>query len=798
MKFTKKFVPFVLTFVFIFSTPQFVLGASNVLPSADIGVLAADATVVSSVQPHLERVIKFKRSAVERGESNVGNFAIQFHGTARGGPVFVPQEAYAAAEGAEFGVMYRVIRGDHVLDPSEYTVRSISVESGAPEEEGFYRVGKGVTRQFTTRAQIEVQESGQYRFEIDRIIAKDINGNQVYFDITRQFTPFVTLVAADDESGNETGDTSEDGTTNDGETDADDAQGETATNPERSVYLTAKNIRTSAKNPSRREKDVARFVITFDATARGGDVYVPSHPVFYDDVEDYGMFLRVIKDGKPVANDAYVVRSAKITSGAPMSGVFYKAGEFYKLAKNTTRRFRIEVEIIGLSDGKYSLDHDYLKIQDSDGNTWTEDVLRQTTKAVKLETSDEQVSELFQITAPLGGEVWEKYTQHTIDWVPGDLTLDDVNAYLERKVRNRFEVVGKIDELAKGSIIWDGELENRGFDYPEGQYYIRLVNTKTDESSRTARPITIRNSNRALNVRLGMYTPGIEVKTERIPGDDGQTIYRQSYKTDGDTVTLWWNSQGAESCSIIVSDEVYFDDLPASGTKEIQVTGEAPYTSYFSDEAYGVDVNCYRDTVRDGRVQGNDFAYLDINASVLSDSENPNDDTQNNDATNDQATTLTTNESVSNSTTIVDSGEQDPYGVYELVMRITANQSDVYVPDSVAINDETGASGTFAADTGAAGFVYDITGPDTLSGTADAFINAVSNAVRVGNSFKVTTGETAAFVVRVLLNPDSDASNGPFGVQLQQVRFSSSADGVLMTQDVPDENKYRTQQVIIR
>lgn len=103
-----------------------------------------------------------------------------------------------------------------------------------------------------------------------------------------------------------------------------------------------------------------------------------------------------------------------------------------------------------------------------------------------------------EVTSPNGGEEWKTRQVNTITWKPysydPDINpADDVTAYLEKRVRGRYQTVGKIMENGKASIHTHLEIDRYGNYADSGDYYVRVVNNETGEWDRSDRSFEIIN-----------------------------------------------------------------------------------------------------------------------------------------------------------------------------------------------------------------------------------------------------------------------------------------------------------------
>lgn len=138
------------------------------------------------------------------------------------------------------------------------------------------------------------------------------------------------------------------------------------------------------------------------------------------------------------------------------------------------------------------------------------------------------------VTAPNGGEKWELGVTNSITWTPYGYNPDinppsDVVAYLEKRVGLFYKTVGTVVPSGKASIHWETDIDTYG-KYPEpGNYYIRIVNTKTGQWDRSNKAFTL--------------TPrSVDVKVNR---SNGPLTLRNNQ-----AVTLSWTAgAGFTSCS---------------------------------------------------------------------------------------------------------------------------------------------------------------------------------------------------------------------------------------------------------
>ncbi len=140
------------------------------------------------------------------------------------------------------------------------------------------------------------------------------------------------------------------------------------------------------------------------------------------------------------------------------------------------------------------------------------------------------------LTAPNNGESWEVGTSHSITWEPYGYDPDinpssDVVAYLEKRLPLFYLPVGKIIPSGKASIHWEGEIDEYG-KYPNpGKYYLRIKNTKTGETDRSDKAITL--TPRSVDLKVNRSNGPVRLKNDQL-------------------VTLSWSTLGSDftSCSL--------------------------------------------------------------------------------------------------------------------------------------------------------------------------------------------------------------------------------------------------------
>ena len=197
------------------------------------------------------------------------------------------------------------------------------------------------------------------------------------------------------------------------------------------------------------------------------------------------------------------------------------------------------------------------------------------------------------VLAPNGGEVWQLNNYHTIRWTPYDRTLgvnsaDQVEAYLEKLINDRFVTVGRIIKGGIASFHWYGDLVGEfqqpvlvqpdpqyppyyaynppPFFPPPGDYYVRTVSNtpagqywdRSDRLFTLVAPgtlwadLTINGSNGPITVPLG----GAEYDVSWDSNTEGCVIYNE---------TFWWDFPN------LPPDGFFLDNLPPSGTRKITI-----------------------------------------------------------------------------------------------------------------------------------------------------------------------------------------------------------------------------------
>lgn len=221
------------------------------------------------------------------------------------------------------------------------------------------------------------------------------------------------------------------------------------------------------------------------------------------------------------------------------------------------------------------------------------------------------LSDVFKLTSPNGGEVWQLNSVHSITWQPDSQNINVV-AYLEQKVGNDFREIGRIVPIGKGSILWDGEIDRSGNYADPGRYYIRLENSETGESDRSDNSFRLINANEAIGTKITLINGKRPNET--------YNNHQAASVLDGDSqVSISWSNTGiVESCSIVIYNSnttrgsVNLTNRPSSGTERVTLPpGNV-------GERYIARVSCYGPGGVSDRNTGEDYLYL----TIIGDDEN--------------------------------------------------------------------------------------------------------------------------------------------------------------------------------
>lgn len=182
------------------------------------------------------------------------------------------------------------------------------------------------------------------------------------------------------------------------------------------------------------------------------------------------------------------------------------------------------------------------------------------------------------VTAPNGGEKWELGVTNSITWTPYGYNPDinpssDVVAYLEKRVGLFYKTVGTVVPTGKASIHWETDIDTYG-KYPEpGNYYIRIVNTKTGQWDRSNKAFTL--TPRSVDVKVNRSNGPVELRNDQ-------------------QVTLSWTTlPGFTSCSAygvrssLTENSYQIDNLSPNGG-----TMQAYYITPEGEPARSISVGC--------------------------------------------------------------------------------------------------------------------------------------------------------------------------------------------------------------
>jgi len=180
------------------------------------------------------------------------------------------------------------------------------------------------------------------------------------------------------------------------------------------------------------------------------------------------------------------------------------------------------------------------------------------------------------VTSPNGGEIWQLHSIHKITWTPNPESAY-VQAYLEKMENGDFITAGKIIPVGKGSIQWDGEIDRSGNYATPGNYYIKLVNTKTAATDRSDESFQLVAANDFVKADL------------KIKSVDG-TYSDGPVTVETRTIQVSWSSAVADVCRLVASskdtrDVTSFDNLATGAVdKQILLPG--------NKDAYYVELIC--------------------------------------------------------------------------------------------------------------------------------------------------------------------------------------------------------------
>lgn len=257
------------------------------------------------------------------------------------------------------------------------------------------------------------------------------------------------------------------------------------------------------------DNDVSVSSAQFKISANGISFSSPLTLIIYGDA-NFSVLLASLSSPAPVASSSFV--------SIPLpESLFIPAGQ--------TRYFELRGATNGGSSLATALQN--LVIAAKTNGLPVQELKAQPSITVLSPNGGEQWQESPGITDTLSG--YEKYRQD-IKWsgAPDDFnTIYDgtVTAYLEQFVGGQYVTVGRIPPFAFGSIAWVvgvvGKQSCRGINgvdpdgcfnrsnmslVPPGQYYVRVVNTKTGEGDRSDAPFTITAPSPSLNFSVDSTT----------------------------------------------------------------------------------------------------------------------------------------------------------------------------------------------------------------------------------------------------------------------------------------------------
>lgn len=133
-------------------------------------------------------------------------------------------------------------------------------------------------------------------------------------------------------------------------------------------------------------------------------------------------------------------------------------------------------------------------------------------------------------------------------------------------------------------------------------------------------------------------------------------------------------------------------------------------------------------------------------------------------------------------------------GIYTIELQIMAVKGDIYIPEVASLDDLASA-----------GFDLNVTKGTDNSFTGNKFasvseaklVSPNQSLALVGGRYKIPSGKSGIFTVRVELDPTDEASNQMFGIELKKVKFAGTSGGALSTEIVPDQPIYETDKITI-
>lgn len=329
--------------------------------------------------------------------------------------------------------------------------------------------------------------------------------------------------------------------------------------------LSIREIKSIAKNISDSQ---GAFSIDFTLEAHGSDVYIPTDTFFTNRKKGEGLAFSIENSDseKPYGVDVGVsfaaynsqtgdsIRAFKIPEGKSRSFSLSVSAEVPE-----NNNYRMTLDSIAWSPTNYNFDYE---IERGD------DFSRSSLRTPWINLSSTSTANTLTVVTPNGGENWEIGVTQTISWTP-DPHSQYVRAYLEKKTSAGFQTVGSIVEGARGSILWNGEINQHGNYAEPGEYYIRLVNTKTGESDRSDKPFTLD--------KVGAYLD-LEMHVRDVDG----TYHAGKFATStdvvhvvaGDQLPVTWYARRGSKCEFILHDGAQFlvrKSLSSNGQSEFRL-----------------------------------------------------------------------------------------------------------------------------------------------------------------------------------------------------------------------------------
>ena len=129
-----------------------------------------------------------------------------------------------------------------------------------------------------------------------------------------------------------------------------------------------------------------------------------------------------------------------------------------------------------------------------------------------------------------------------------------------------------------------------------------------------------------------------------------------------------------------------------------------------------------------------------------------------------------------------DAADQGDYGTFVIKFEVTAFEEDAWIP----------LTATAAAGSGAD---FHVTGSGASStATTSANLEVESGTTVTNNRARVTQGQSKEFTLTVVINA---ATDGFYGVELENVNFATSSSAATSTYEVPDEDEFEVDDTFI-